>query len=375
MAYGCADFGIVLGVLFLMLAGGITWLSLRVLARMAIDFQGSDPTFYSVSEAILPKAKWVIDVGIVLNCFGGCIAFVQIIGRLMSQGLMDMINWNEDDISTSSVSLIIQASVLVALAPLCVTRQITSTKIANLVGLFCIGYIFLITFVYSPCTAISTELLEPASIITLFAAFPTFIFAYACQQNIFSIATEMKDVSMKKLTMISSASVLTGFIVYLPLMLLPYMTFGANIKSSFLYNLDSTKVPVMIAFVLASISVSISYVLLLQPIRGSLMSLIFGKNQPTGKREETIRISGTIALMLLSWGLAIVLGENLGLPINLAGLFGGNTMCFVMPFALYLKKYGFDRKNAFSVIVLVTFIFCILLYPICFTGIIYKQVA
>ena len=75
--------------------------------------------------------------------------------------------------------------------------------------------------------------------------------------------------------------------------------------------------------------------------------------------------------MLASYGAAIALGENLGLPINIAGLLGGNTMCFVMPFLLYLKKYGYSTQNYFSMAVIATLIFCILLYPICLTGIIH----
>ena len=378
MAFGCADFGIVLGIVFLSLAAGVTWLSLRVLSMLALDYKDANPSFYSVSAAILPRAKWVLDAALVINCFGGNIAFVQIIGKLMSDGLMAMIKWDTATISLSSVSLIIQACVLVMLAPLCMMKEITSTKIANMVGLGCIAYIFVMTFFYTPCTELSTDMLKPGNIIATFSAFPTFIFAYACQQNIFSISNEMKDVSLKKLNVVATASVLTGFAVYLPLMLFPFMTFGYGIDSSYLYNLTTeeggTPGPVIVAYIFASLSVSISYVLLLHPVRNSVMSLVFGANQPTGKKEKTIRMALVSVLMLISFGVAIALGKNLGLPINLAGLLGGNTMCFVMPFILYLTKYGFNKKSPFSVAIVCTLVFCFLLYPICLTGIIYKQV-
>jgi hypothetical protein len=103
--------------------------------------------------------------------------------------------------------------------------------------------------------------------------------------------------------------------------------------------------------------------------------LIFGNNQPTGKKEKTYRVSLVIVLMLLSYGLAALLGKNLSLPINLAGLLGGNTMAFVMPFILYLKAKGFDRKSGFSLAVMGTLIFCFLLYPVCLTGIIYAEIS
>jgi len=374
MAYGCADFGIILGVMFLILAGAITWLSLRCLAVLALEFQGTSPSFYSVSEAILPKAKWVLDAALIINCFGGCTAFVQLIGKLMSQGLFDLIHWNTKEFSQESASMVIQVCVLALLAPLCMMKEISSTKIANMVGLGCIAYIFVMTFFYVPCTEMSPALLKPGSIITLFAQFPGFIFAYACQQNIFSISNEMPNVSVKKLTAISTAAVCTGFAIYLPLMLFPFMTFGYAIESSYLYNLDSNDTPVVIAFILASLSVSISYVLLLHPVRSSVMSLVFGTKQPTGNKERTIRIALTIALVAASFGLATALGKNVGITIGIAGLLGGDTMCFVMPFSLYLKRFGLNMKSPFSVAVAVSLVFSFLLYPICLTGIIYKQV-
>jgi len=378
MAFGCADFGIVLGIMLLILAAAVTWLSLRVLSYLALDFKDTSPTFYSVSEAIMPKLKWLIDVALIINCFGGVIAYVQTFGKLLSEGLIGIFAWDTNTLSKSNTALIIQGCILLILAPLCMMKEISSTKIANMVGLGCITYILIMTFFYTPCDAAGTDLLTPGSILGAFGSFPTFIFAYACQQNMFPVSNELKDSNMKRLNTIAVASTLTGFIIYLPVMLLPYLTFGANIKSNYLYNLapaeGSIPVPVVIAFIFASLSVSISYVLLLQPVRCSIMSLAYGNNQPTGHKEKTIRIALVTFLMLASFGMAVALGENLGLPINIAGLLGGNTMCFVMPFMLYLKKYGFDRSNKFSVAVLATLVFCILLYPICLSGIIYGAI-
>jgi len=382
MAYGCSQFGVVLGLVFLVIAAAITWLSIRVLSVLALDYKETNPTFYSVSNILVPKLKWLIDVSLIINCFGGLIAYVQTFGGLLATGLWGVIQWDQASLSLTKCALIIQAGILIVLAPLCMMKEISSTKIANLIGLGCIGYIFIMTFFYVPCTAAKEDfsaLLKPAEILTLFASFPTLIFSFACQQNVFTVSNELKDSNMKKLDRISTASVGTGFLVYLPLMIFPFLTFGKKIQESYLFNLtneDGTvDIPVMIAFVFASLSVSISYVLLLQPVRSSLMSLIFGNNQPTGKKEKTYRVSLVIVLMLLSYGLAALLGKNLSLPINLAGLLGGNTMAFVMPFILYLKAKGFDRKSGFSLAVMGTLIFCFLLYPVCLTGIIYAEIS
>jgi len=380
MAFGCASFGLILGVGFLVLAALITWLSLKVLAILALDYKDSKPSFYSVSSDLMPKARWVIDAALVINCFGGCICYVQTMGKLMTEGMLAIFDWDTNAWSTDNMTIVIQLGILAFLTPLCMMKEITATKIPNMVGLACIVYIVTMTFFYTPCTALSVDLLKPGDVVKSFAAFPAFIFAYACQQNVFSVSNEIKDVNMKKLNTVSICSTLTGFVIYLPIMILPYMTFGASIKSNYLYNFveeyktAGLPIPIIIAFICASLSVSISYVLLMQPVRCSIMSLIFGDNQPTGRKERVIRMGLALVLIALSFALAYVAGEAVDLPVSIAGLLGGNTMCFVMPFLLYLKKYGFDRSNKFTLLVSATLVFCILLYPICLSGIVYKEV-
>ena len=376
MAAGCVNFGLILGFIFLVIAAMITWLSLRVLAMLALDYKETSPTFYSVSENLLPKYKWVIDVALIINCFGGCIAYVQVIGKLMSEGLYGIIQWDKTAFSMDTTALIVQVGILGLLTPLCMMKQISGTKIANMIGLACIMYIVIMTFFYTPCSKASISMLKPGNALKAFGSFPTFIFAYACQQNMFNVANEIKDVNMKKLNAVAVSSVITGFIIYLPVMILPFLTYGV-VKGNYLFNFVDTfptEIPVLIGFILASLSVSISYVLLMQPVRCSVMSLIFGDRQPTGRIEATWRISLAAGLVAASFGMAYALGDNLGLPINIAGLFGGNTMCFIMPFLLYFTKYGVDKKNTFSICVMGTFVFCCLLYPICLTGIIYDAI-
>ena len=164
----------------------------------------------------------------------------------------------------------------------------------------------------------------------------------------------------------------------------PFLTYGFSVKSNYLYNLDtdgSVDVPIIIAFIFASLSVSISYVLQVQPVRRSLVSLIYGSQELSAAKERTVRIGLVTIIMLSSYGLAVGIGEDLSLPINIAGLFGGLTMCFVMPFFLYMFYHGWSwRRSADSSIdwlkVSITAVLgiCLALYPICLTGIIHQAI-
>jgi amino acid permease len=159
------------------------------------------------------------------------------------------------------------------------------------------------------------------------------------------------------------------------MMIIPFLTFGKQTQSNYIYGFDANEVPVQIAYIFAALSVSISYVLQIQPVRRSVVSLIYGDNPPTGRRELFIRILIVTIVMLLTFGLATALGDDLNLPISITGLLGGNTMCFVMPFLLYLKKFGWRGKRDFMTIaVMGSLAFCVMLYPVCMSGIIYNAI-
>ena len=386
MAYACAKFGILPGSLALCVAAGITWLSLHVLSILALEFRAENPSFYSVSEKIWPRARWVVDVSLIINCFGAAVAYVVTSGTLMSYAIIAMF---KIDVKTSwlggnHIAMMVQAVMVISLAPLCMMKDISSTKIANMVGLSCLFYIVVTTLFYANvgATAGDLSLLYPSSALLAMGAFPTFIFAFACQQNVFSVANELRNANLKRLGVVCASSTATGFLVYVPMMLLPFLTFGRGVKSNYLYNLNAdgeVDVPIIIAFIAASLSVSISFVLQVQPTRRSIVSLIYGSELLTGAKEVRIRVGVVTAILLATFGLAVGVGDDLSLPINLAGLLGGNTMCFVMPFVLYLRYYGFRWRKQdtgaldwFSLAVVSVLGFCLALYPVCLTGIIWE---
>ena len=390
MALACSKFGILPGTFALCVAAGITWLSLHVLSILALEFRAENPSFYSVSEKIMPRARWVVDVALIINCFGAAIAYVITSGQLMSFAIIAMFKLDGENswLGQNHIAMMVQAVMILSLAPLCMMKEISATKVPNLIGLTCLLYIVVTTFFYTDLSvnAGDSSLLYPGNAFLAMGSFPTFIFAFACQQNVFSVSNELRDANMKRLGVVSAASTATGFLVYVPMMLLPFMTFGRGVQSNYLYNLDSkdgnVDIPIIIAFVGASLSVSISYVLQVQPVRRSLVSLIYGSEPLTGSKEARVRV-GIVTLILLStYGLAVGIGSDLSLPINLAGLLGGNTMCFVMPFALYLKWNGFrwvkestGEVDWFCIAVITVLGFCLALYPMCLTGIIWEAVS
>ena len=105
------------------------------------------------------------------------------------------------------------------------------------------------------------------------------------------------------------------------------------------------------------------------------MALMYGTSQPHANRELRLRVFIVLCIMPVTFGISAALGDNVALPLELAGLFGGNTLGFVIPFTLYLKHYGLKNdRRVLSMAVLVALVFCCLMYPISLAGILKSRI-
>ena len=369
IAHACSKFGIIAGLVAIGFAGLLTWISLRALSIIAMEYMEEQPTFYSVSMKIVPKLRWVIDAAVIMNCLGASTGYVITAGNLLSEGLLQMAYGAVDEPTKNRTMIIIQACMIVFLAPLSMMKELSGTKIANIVGLLSLLYIVISSFLYCDLSAASSELLGMGNFLSAMSSFPTFIFAFACQMNVFQISNELKNPSAKRMNVISVASTVTGAIIYIPIMIVPLLSFGKGIKENYLQSLDIQNVPVQIAYMLAALSVSISYVLQIHPLRRSILALYYKNRVPSHNEETRNRIVVVAVALLVTFGLAVAV-KKIDVVTNVTGLIGGATMCYLMPAWLYLSKYGF-RKDLFGKFVLGLFVFSILLYPLCMTGIIY----
>jgi len=372
IAHACSKFGIISGLVALGFAGLLTWISLKALAILAIEFKDEQPTFYSISTKIIPNFRWLIDTAVIMNCLGAASGYVITSGNLLSEGLLQMAYKKVEGPTKERTMMIVQGSMILVLAPLCMMRELSGTKIANIIGLLSLLYIVISSFVYCDLSMASTDLLGMDNILSAMSSFPTFIFAFACQMNVFQIASELKNPTVKRMNLISIASTVTGAAIYIPIMIIPLLSFGKGIKENYLQSLDLTEVPVQIAYMLAALSVSISYVLQIHPLRRSILSLYYRGRVPSDVEERRNRLLVVGFVMLVTFGIAVGV-KKIDVVTNFTGLFGANTLCFVAPSWLYIRHNGV-RGSAFNKLVLALFIFGLILYPLCLTGIIYDLV-
>ena len=368
IAFACSKSGLFLGLGLLIFAAVLTWLSLHVLSLLCLEFGSDNITFYSITERIVPRAKWFLDVAVVVDCVGSAIGFLQVIGSLMTDGFEQMFGLGP--FSKRTLSLLVEACIILALFPMLLMREITDTKIMNLIGLGCLFYVSLLPMIFADLSNFDSEVLSPKGPWSAISAFPVFIFAFSCQQNILSVVTEMKNPSLRKLDIVTLSAIGTGVVFYIPVMILPLLTYGRSGSDSYTFFdlLPKNNVAVQVGYICASLAVSISYVLVVHPIRRSLLSLMYGSNLPVGKKEVEIRVILTTVIAVVTLGVAMAAGRSLGPTVEFTALLGATTCGFVMPFFLYLKHFGFKTDSILSMSVAVMFVFCLALYPIGITA-------
>mmetsp|Transcript_8596 Transcript_8596/g.9648 ORF Transcript_8596/g.9648 Transcript_8596/m.9648 type:complete len:142 (-) Transcript_8596:75-500(-) len=137
-------------------------------------------------------------------------------------------------------------------------------------------------------------------------------------------------------------------------------------------NLPLESYPVKLGYIAASLSLGINIPLAMHPCRNSITVLWFKGEVPTDRlKERTFRFALTTVLLvsITILGMAV---DSLGIIMELAGLLGGNTMCYVMPTYLYCVMYSDQRDWTWY---LSAFLFCffMLLYPVCLVSIIQQH--
>merc|ERR1719331_3785839 len=74
----------------------------------------------------------------------------------------------------------------------------------------------------------------PPHAIEVLTTLPVFIFSFTCHQNLFPVANEIQDPSVRRLGLVSGSAVLTAVFLYGVCIVLGYSVFGHDIKQNFL---------------------------------------------------------------------------------------------------------------------------------------------
>jgi amino acid permease len=167
------------------------------------------------------------------------------------------------------------------------------------------------------------------------------------------------------MNLMTFSAIATATVFYTACSTFPFMTFGRGVEQNFLTNYDSGSGWVQAVRVAAAFQVCVGYVLVTHPLRNSLIGISQRLNLKLNERSEVFqRYLATALVIALTLGTSLLVGDRLGLVINLSGLIGDTTMCFVIPSYLYcLSRKRVDYPISWTVSAAFVAI-SVVLYPV-----------
>lgn len=380
LAAATAVCGWILGIVLLVVAGTSAMFTLHLINCMIIKMEKRHVSFYTVAERYAPFSRWIVDVAIAVKSLGVGTAYFQVYGNEMARFVTRVAPQVSDSMSFFTLRVLIILLGLVVMIPICFRKSVSKTAIINVLGILGITYIVIIGIVFTDpeYPSGSTSLAPTGDFVSIAAKFPIFIFTFTCHQNMFLVGEDMRDRSQKKLDLVAFISHLTGWLLFLPALVCPYVTYGSSVKSNFLDSLAAnTEIGKSFAVLMGGLALGIAeisaYPLQLFPCRRSTMVLVSRGRDLSVHEERKLRRILTGSILLLSTVIAIFV-QDLGVTLAVVGIIGSNTICFIMPSFLYCKS--FDRKSGSkkwyaSACVCAT---SLILLPICLTAIIINAI-
>lgn len=358
--------------------------SMHLLACLASDYKDAmvpeghplNLTYYKMAVRISAKAAICLETAVIVTSFGSGIAYLVVGGQMAAAVIMN--SGTEFGLGQTGLTIILKIIMAGALLPMCLLREVKGTTIPNAIAIGCLLYV--VAFAIFKADPFGENCVDQAdmysykSVSGVIICFPKFIFAYCCAQNLFGVANESKKFTVGRLDGTAALATVTAIIFNMVCAIFPYVTFGSDVQGNFLGNYSNDQdAATKIANIAAFLQVLPGYVLVIHPMRNALIGTAERYNLTQGKSASVIRYIAGCVVVCLTLGVAIILGDDLGIVVDLAGLLGANTMCFVIPCYLYCASRDINKHKASWYCSAAMFVMGIALYPAGLYGVIYNK--
>ncbi|OII75871.1 transmembrane amino acid transporter protein [Cryptosporidium andersoni] len=347
--------GLIQGMVMTIICALLSSFSLFLLSSIAVKF-GDDVSFYAVTAIAMPSLKWVVDGAIVIKSLGVATSYLMVVGDLLYSLSFSSFPHGIDPKIIRAILLL--TAVIFFIAPASFPHQLKSMKYTNWISVGCILYVVLLVAVKFVLCALGYPLIsidKPAyfsnnidwfstySLIKSLQTFPILIFAFACQQNIFTVSNELHYRTLPRLSLIIFISITVGILVYFIIGISGYLLFGRLItKANMLELFVENSIELLIGRFFIAVSMLFSFPIQCHPCRRSLSILLYsGVKEMEPNTEKRILDLITIVILFITTSCAIF-STNLGLAYELIGTVCSNTTAFIIPPILYIKIFEED---------------------------------
>lgn len=282
MPFGIRANGLFLGVLVIVFSACCSMFGLYLQGRCSKFVKPGHASFFALSQITYPSLSVLFDLGIAIKCFGVGISYLVVIGDLMPKIMDSLIT---DDEYLNSHKYLLERNfwitVLMAfvVAPLLFLRKLDSLRYASMVALSSVAYLSVLVIEHFLKGDIPDTIkgdvryFEPLNLSSMLSAFPLFVFAYTCHQNMFSLVNELKNKSIRNIEQIIISAIGIAMLLYIFVGSTGYLTFGDNVTGNIIvmYPASVSSTVGRIAIVML---VTLSFPLQCHPARGSINHII-----------------------------------------------------------------------------------------------------
>ena len=253
LPFALSNTGYVMGSILLCLSGLASSFALHCLSLCALKLPYPS-SFYAVASTALPNFEKLIDLAVVIKCFGVATSYLIVIGGLMPDAMTDVYGSTTGHGKSFFTSRFLWVTVgFIMVIPLSFFKNLGALRYTSFFSIMFLCFLALIVVLFAnnvpgldPCHSDDDgneecvgERVNIKFDLNTMRVFSIFIFGFTCHQNMFTIVNELQSVNIQRCNTVIGAAICSAVTVYLIIANCGYYTYGDNVESNILQSYPS----------------------------------------------------------------------------------------------------------------------------------------
>lgn len=254
LPFALSNTGYVTGSILLCVSGLASSFALHCLSLCALKLPYPS-SFYSVASTALPNFEKLIDLAVVIKCFGVATSYLIVIGGLMPDVMTEVYGSTSGHGKSFFTSRFLWVTVgFIIVIPLSFFKNLTALRYTSFFSIMFLCFLALIVVLFAnnvpgldpchtdddgddgPCVGERVNLRFDMNTMRVLSIF---IFGFTCHQNMFTIVNELRAVNITRCNSVIALAISSAVTVYLIIANCGYYTYGDNVESNILQSYPS----------------------------------------------------------------------------------------------------------------------------------------